>query len=236
MRPRIACHRRVASSGVVGLAERLAGELEHRVAAQHHRVRREVVAAGHRRALELGQLEGELGRGEVPDLVLVDAGHDHHRLDTGAAQRLEPGGGGGREHERHGERGYSTVSSATFFSRGRSCWPSSTWPVAHHIRRPRVGDLESGQVVVEPRALEQLPPQRRLGDLRRAGHDMADRPGDAVRQDRDEEPQPPRHRVADRGADGLDDPALHAAVAAPVAAASAGPRRRSCGGRRRRGT
>ena len=36
-RPRIARHRRVASAGVAGLAERLAVELEHRVAAEHER-------------------------------------------------------------------------------------------------------------------------------------------------------------------------------------------------------
>ena len=57
--------------------------------------------AGHRGALELGQLQRQLGRRQVADLVLVDAGDDHHRLDAGAAQRREPGGGRGGEDERH---------------------------------------------------------------------------------------------------------------------------------------
>ena len=54
-----------ASAGVGGLAERLAVELQHRVAAQHDRVRRAGRAAPPPR-LELGQLERQLGRRAGP--------------------------------------------------------------------------------------------------------------------------------------------------------------------------
>ncbi len=71
---------------------RLPVELEHRVAAEDDRVLGQVVARRHRGALELRQLEGQLGGRQARDLVLVHAGHDHDRLDTGAAQGREAGG------------------------------------------------------------------------------------------------------------------------------------------------
>ena len=85
--------------GVVGLAERLAVEVEHGVAAEHQRAGRYAVAGDDRRALQLGELERELGRRQPVELGLVDPGDDHHRLDAGAAQGGQAGGGLGGEDE-----------------------------------------------------------------------------------------------------------------------------------------
>ena len=98
-----AAHRLPAADGLVGvarLAERLAVELEHRVAAEHQRAVGQVVARGDGGALELGELQRQLGRRQPVELRLVDAGDDHHRVEAGAAQRGEPGGGGRGQHER----------------------------------------------------------------------------------------------------------------------------------------
>ena len=88
--------------GIGRLAVSLPVELEHRVAAEHQRARREVVALGDGGALELGELERQLGRREPVEPGLVDARDDHHRLDAGAAQGGQSGGGGRGEDQDHG--------------------------------------------------------------------------------------------------------------------------------------
>ena len=85
--------------GVVGLPERLPVQLQHRVAAQHQGPGRQVVARGHRRALQLGELEGQLGGREPVQLGLVDTRHHHHRLQARAAQRGQSRRGGRGEDE-----------------------------------------------------------------------------------------------------------------------------------------
>ena len=87
-----------------GLAEDLAVELQHRVAAQHVRRRAPLDLPGNRLGLEPGQLEADPdGCGGIHN-GLVDVGRDDPRVETGRAQGLEPGRAGRGEHEcrRHG--------------------------------------------------------------------------------------------------------------------------------------
>ena len=99
--------------GIRGLAVHLAVELEHGVAAQDERVRRHVVARGHGRALELGQLEGELGRRQPVELGLVDPAHDDDRVQACRAQRRTTCGGGRGQHQARHRRSSAARSGSS---------------------------------------------------------------------------------------------------------------------------
>ena len=135
MRPRIACQRRTASSGVVRLAERLAVELEHRVAAQHQRPVGDL--AGDGGALELGEPQRQVGRARRPVTCDSSTPGDHdRRLDAGRLQRGEAGGGGGGEHERgHGPDALQPVR----LRRGRLPFPGARrTPATPHGGSPSI--------------------------------------------------------------------------------------------------
>ena len=98
-RPRIACQRRTASSASRGLAERLAVELEHRVAAEHQRAVGDLVAAATAAHLSSASRSASSAGGRPVTSGLVDAGDDHRRVEAGRAEGGQPGGGGRGEDE-----------------------------------------------------------------------------------------------------------------------------------------
>ena len=120
-RPRISCQRRTASSASSGLPSAAPSRSSTESQPSTSAPAGHVGAPGHGRALELGELQRQLGRRQPVELRLVDAGHDHDRLDAGAAQGRQAGGRGGGEDECRGAAdGASRAGLKQFWRRERA--------------------------------------------------------------------------------------------------------------------